>query len=279
MTPLRGHDLTRPDGTLRYWTTGPATAPTLVLLHGATLDHRAWTPQIDALRDRYHLVLPDLRAHGASTGAFTFEAAVLDVLALLDDLPAERTVLVGLSLGGNIAQEILRRDPDRVTALVAADTTCNTAARHPYAAAAGIAALSTHAMMAGADFARQAARATALTPQARQYALDANAHRPTREIVHILASLLGSALRPEPAYRSPVPALLLHGDQDRIGDIARGMRAWAQREPLAEHAVVPDAGHASNLDNPEAFTALVTAFLDGLAHPSAPRRPVLADAA
>lgn len=270
MRSLRPHDLVRPDATIRYWTAGPADAPTVLLLHGATLDHDAWLPQIDALQDRFHLVAPDLRAHGSSTGQFDFDAAVHDMLALLDELPDEQVVLVGLSLGGNIAQELVRRVPDRVRALVAADTTCNSAARHPFAASGGVAALQSHAMLAGSRFPRQAARAAAATPQARQYALDANAHRSNQETVRILVSLLTSALRPDPAYRLPVPALLVHGAQDRVGDIAAGMRTWAQREPSADYAVVPEAGHISNLDNPEAFTGLVATFLDGVLDPVRP---------
>jgi pimeloyl-ACP methyl ester carboxylesterase len=59
-----------------------------------------------------------------------------------------------------------------------------------------------------------------------------------------------------------VPTLLLHGEFDSIGDIATATAAWARREPLAEYAVVPAAGHASNLDSPEAFTGLLMAFLE-----------------
>jgi 3-oxoadipate enol-lactonase len=83
--------------------------------------------------------------------------------------------------------------------------------------------------------------------------------------VDILTSLLTSALRPEPSYRLPVPALLVHGERDQIGDIASTMRGWAEREPLARYAVIPDAGHASNLDNPDDFTDLLTAFIDDVA--------------
>jgi pimeloyl-ACP methyl ester carboxylesterase len=107
-------------------------------------------------------------------------------------------------------------------------------------------------------------RAIATSPQAQQYALEVNAHRSNQETVEILASLLTSASRPEPAYRLPVPALLVHGAQDRVGDIAAEMGAWSQREPLA---VIPNAAHISNLDNPVAFNALTTAFLDELLHP------------
>jgi 3-oxoadipate enol-lactonase len=49
---MNQRELIRPDATIRYWTGGQDTAPTLVLLHGATLDHQAWDPQVDALRPR-----------------------------------------------------------------------------------------------------------------------------------------------------------------------------------------------------------------------------------
>ena len=92
--------------------------------------------------------------------------------------------------------------------------------------------------------------------------MEVNAHRSTRETVAILTSLLTTALRSAPDYRLPVPTLLVHGQLDHIGDIATAMPAWAEREPLARYAVIPDAGHASNLDHPETFTALLTAFID-----------------
>jgi pimeloyl-ACP methyl ester carboxylesterase len=258
------HDLVRPDATIQYWVSGPAaqsTVPTVVLLHGATLDHHSWDPQVAALRDRFPLVAPDLRAHGESTGVFDFRAAVADIEALLEQLPGERFVLVGLSLGGNIAQEVVRRDPSRVSALVVADATCNTAARLPMEVAAGVTALRMQALLAGRNFARRAAEATGTAPEVQAYALEANAHRSNAETVAILESLLTGALRPDRTYRLPVPTLLIHGEADRIGDIAGGTAVWARREPLAEHAVIPRAGHASNLDNPEAFTEELGSFL------------------
>ena len=262
MVPLNEHVLLRADATIRYWTAGPAEATVIVLLHGATLDHQAWAPQTDALSRRFHVVVPDLRSHGASSGPFGFHAAVEDILALLDELPSRQIVLVGLSLGGNIAQEVLRREPDRAQALVAADTTCNTAARHPLAASLSVAAIQLQAAMAGDGFARQAAQATAVNPQVREYVMQVNADRSTQETVEILTSLLTTALHSAPEYRLPVPTLLVHGQHDRIGDIATAMPAWAEREPLARYAAIPDAGHASNLDQPETFTALVTGFVD-----------------
>jgi 3-oxoadipate enol-lactonase len=90
---------------------------------------------------------------------------VQDVLALLDQLPTTKVVLVGLSLGANIAQGVLHRKPDCANALVVADATCNTAARAPWAATMAVAALNAQAMLIGDDFGRVAARATAVDPR------------------------------------------------------------------------------------------------------------------
>jgi pimeloyl-ACP methyl ester carboxylesterase len=56
-----------------------------------------------------------------------------------------------------------------------------------------------------------------------------------------------------------VPTLLVNGADDRVGDIATGNREWAARDPMVE--LRPGAG-TSNQDNPAAFTAALTTFLD-----------------
>jgi pimeloyl-ACP methyl ester carboxylesterase len=261
---LKQHELVRTDMTIRYWTGGHDGGAPLVFLHGATLDHRSWTAQVDALRSRYRIVVPDLRAHGEShgTGPFTFGEAVDDVVALLDELDLDRIGLVGLSLGGNIAQEIVHRDPTRVAALVVADATCNTSARHEWQTSMAIAALAGLGIVAREPFLQATASVTARDAEAQRYVREVNASRSTHETLQILRAMLDEALHPDPAYRLPIPTLLMHGDGDQLGDIATGTRAWAAGEPLAEYVTVPRARHLSNQDNPEAFNAALISFLD-----------------
>ena len=102
---------------------------------------------------------------------------------------------------------------------------------------------------------QHAAEATSPNDDVRQYVLEVNEDRTTGEVVEILASLLEHALHPEPDYRLPVPTLLLVGDDDRIGDIVDGEPRVGGARQHVEHVVIPDAGHASNQDNPAAFTA------------------------
>jgi 3-oxoadipate enol-lactonase len=264
-TDTERRELIRPGATIAYWVSGPERAPVVLLLHGATLDHRAWDAQVDELTPQYRVVVPDLRGHGESTleGAFRFDDAVDDVAALLDAVDTGAPVaLGGLSLGGNIAQEIVHRDPQRIDALVVADSTCNTASRHPLAAPLTIAALSAMALGGRERFMQHAAAVTSPRDEVRQYVLDANEERTTLEVLQILTSLLDQALHPEPDYRLPVPTLLVNGADDRVGDIATGNQEWAVRDPMVELVVIPGAGHASNQDNPAAFTAALRAYLD-----------------
>ena len=264
-TDTERRELIRPGATIAYWVSGPERAPVVLLLHGATLDHRAWDAQVEDLTPRFRVVVPDLRGHGESTlkGAFRFDDAVDDVAALLDAVDTGAPVaLGGLSLGGNIAQEIVHRDPQRVDALVVADSTCNTASRHPLAAPLTIAALSAMALGGRERFMQHAAAVTSPHDDVRQYVLDANEDRTTLEVLQILTSLLDQALHPEPDYRLPIPTLLVNGADDRVGDIVTGSQEWAARDSMVELVVIPGAGHASNQDDPAAFTAALAAFLD-----------------
>jgi pimeloyl-ACP methyl ester carboxylesterase len=264
-TDTERRELIRPGATIAYWVSGPERAPVVLLLHGATLNHRAWDAQVDELTPQYRVVVPDLRGHGESTleGAFRFDDAVDDVAALLDAVDTGAPIaLGGLSLGGNIAQEIVHRDPQRVDALVVADSTCNTAWRHPLAAPLTVAALSAMALGGRERFMQHAAAVTSPHDDVRRYVLDANEDRTTLEVLQILSSLLDQALHPEPDYRLPIPTLLVNGADDRVGDIVTGSQEWAVRDPMVELVVIPGAGHASNQDNPAAFTAALTAFLD-----------------
>lgn len=261
---MTARTLDRPDATLSYWVEGPRRAPTVLLLHGAALDHRAWQPQVRVLRERYRVVTMDLRHHGASTasGAFRFSDAVDDVLALLETLEPRPLAVVGLSLGGNIAQEVVRRAPGRVDALVVADASCNSLARLPGQKAAALAAVRSLGWYPRRLFLHAAERVTARDRDARRYVRETTATMPQAATVAVLTSLLSNALRREPHYRLPVPTLIVHGAGDRVGDIAVGAKRWARRDPRAELVVIPSASHLSNLDAPEAFTEALVDFLD-----------------
>ena len=101
--------------------------PGLVFLHGAAGNHISWWQQLPAFRDRFRCVAIDHRGFGRSTDPRGESAArfVDDLEALLDELGIERTALVSQSMGGRSALGYAVRHPERVSALVLADTSAS----------------------------------------------------------------------------------------------------------------------------------------------------------
>ena len=93
----------------------------VLLIHGLAGDHKAWTPQVDALRDRYRVVAFDNRGAGQSTQreeAVSTKSMAEDTLALMDALSIDRAHIVGRSMGGAIAQHVALMQPTRIESLV-----------------------------------------------------------------------------------------------------------------------------------------------------------------
>jgi 3-oxoadipate enol-lactonase len=105
-------------GVLAYETRGAG--PPLVLLHGFSFDMRAWDAQIDRLAEHHRVIRYDLRGFGRSTLPCGNYSHSEDLGLLLEELAVEKPVLVGLSLGANVALEYSLRYPSKVRAQVLA---------------------------------------------------------------------------------------------------------------------------------------------------------------
>lgn len=97
----------------------------LVLLHGHPFNRSMWQDQKETLESICRVITPDLRGYGETTvvpGKTTMEEFAGDLAALLDALGIDRIILGGLSMGGQIVFEFYRQFPERVRALLLADT-------------------------------------------------------------------------------------------------------------------------------------------------------------
>lgn len=104
---------------------GAADRPTLVFSNSLGTDFRIWNRVVEALEDNYRIVLYDKRGHGLSEATpqpYRLSDHVNDLAALLDHLGIGASVIVGLSVGGMIAQGLATLRPDLVRALVLCDT-------------------------------------------------------------------------------------------------------------------------------------------------------------
>lgn len=122
---------------IAYEVRGPVLTkrPTLPLIQGLGFGASGLGAAIRRLRRRFRLVLVDNRGVGRSAaGSVSVPAMVGDVLAVLDDTGIGAAHVLGASLGGMIAQDLVVRYPERVEKLVLACTTPGVAVRLPHAA-------------------------------------------------------------------------------------------------------------------------------------------------
>ena len=103
-----------------YSVAGPEDAPVVVLSNSLGATRAMWDPQVPALAERYRVISYDTRGHGDSpspAGPYTLDDLVDDLVALLDEVGAERAHVAGLSLGGMTALRLAAREPGRVDRL------------------------------------------------------------------------------------------------------------------------------------------------------------------
>lgn len=239
--------------------------PPVILLHGWTLDHRMWAPQVDGLAEEYFLVVPDRRGAGRATAPADLAREAEDVIAIADSLGIDRFALVGLSQGAAVALDVARRFGARLTSVVASG------APLPALVAREEAIDLDHfrALVANGDLERLRAEWSRHPLMATQSA-DARA-----QMIEILTDYDGRDLMArsdlpdfprEAMAKLAVPVLAMTGAHDTPWRRACA-EALAKTAPRAIHALVPGAGHLANADNPARFNALVASFLKSCADP------------
>jgi pimeloyl-ACP methyl ester carboxylesterase len=233
--------------------------PPLILTHGYSSTSAMWQGQVTALSKQHKLVLWDMRGHGQSDypedpAAYSETLTVGDIAALLDEVGAKTAIVGGLSLGGYMSLAFYRAHPERVAALLIIDT--------------------------GPGFKKDDAREawnrrafdTAERFEREGLEVLQSASRERSTVSHRDATGLARAARGMLTQRDArviellpnikVPSLIVVGADDT--PFLAASDYMAAKIPGAKKVVIPAAGHAVNIDQPQVFIDAVLPFLDSL---------------
>ena len=255
---------------LNYVDTGGTGTPVL-LVHGFPLNLTMWQPQIDALGQRWRLIVPDLKGAGQSEGPddpsqYTMDSYADELKGLLDELEIDKVVLAGLSMGGYVVFAFLRKYADSVHALVLADTR---AEADPPEGVEKRTTQQEQVRNEGIDGLVEALSGALLSDATKQKRPDVQ--QTVRDVMDnppksFIGELEAMKTRPDSSdglSSIGVPTLIIVGEDDAITppDASRKMHEHIAGSRLV---VLPEAGHLSNLEAPDAFNGALAEFLEGL---------------
>lgn len=256
--------------TVNYTDTGGSGTP-VVLLHAFPFNSVMWEPQLESLGDKFRFIAPDLKGFGdteAPEGAsgYSMDAYADDVKALVDGLGIERLVLAGLSMGGYIALAYMRKYAAGVTGLVLADTRAESdppegkekrSNQQKQVMQEGTAGLIEG--LTGALLAESTRTNKPDVVKKAQAAMD----NPAAGFIGALEAMKNRIDSTEGLAQIDVPTLIIVGENDAITppEAARKLHEHIGGSQLV---VVPEAGHISNMESPEAFNGALGEFLNRL---------------
>ncbi|HKS83938.1 MAG TPA: alpha/beta fold hydrolase [Pseudolabrys sp.] len=239
----------------------------VIMLHGIGGNRINWTDQIHCLMPYFHVAAWDARGYGESDdyeGPLNFADYADDLARVLDHFRASRAHVIGLSMGGRIAMDFAARYSERLATLVL----CNTHkgfATMPEERIRAFIASRKEPLLGGKepkDIAETVARSL-VGPKASESAFRRLVESMNRLHKESYIKSIEASVRMDPRSdlaRIKVPTLVVVGADDKLTppEVAAEIAAEI---PAAKLAVIPDAGHLVNIEQPGPFNSIVLEFL------------------
>ncbi|MGH6932193.1 MAG: 3-oxoadipate enol-lactonase [Dongiaceae bacterium] len=250
---------------IEYRVDGRVKAPAVVLSHSLATNMSMWGPQVPVLARDYLVISYDMRGHGRSdapAGPYDFRMLAQDVIGLLDHLDIDRAAFVGISIGGMIGQMLAIHHRSRLAAALLCSTTSQISEQ-----VRGLWDQRIAAVEAGGMASQVAATLD------RWFTEPYRAAHP--DIMDWVGEMIGTT--PVAGFvgcgraiqnldvagglgRITTPTLVLPGEKDP-GMPPTVSEAVHRAIAGSEFAIVPDASHLANIQQPEAFNRLAGRFL------------------
>lgn len=243
--------------------------PAILFVHGFPLDRTMWRHLIAPLTG-WRRIAPDLRGMGLSdtpSGGYTMGEYADDLASLLDMLAVDEAVVCGLSMGGYVAFELVRRHPEKIRALILANTRAEPDSPEGKASrddmirlverdgSAAIADLLIPKLLAPSSLSAM--------PQVVEHLRTMIAGSPPAGIIGALEAMRDRADSTPLLEDITVPTLVVAGQEDRLIPTEYS-RSLSDVIPGAQFTIIPEAGHLTPMEQPIATSRVVGEFLESI---------------
>lgn len=250
---------------IHYWFRKGSEDKWVLFFHGAGMDHTMYEAQFNLFDSTYNIIAWDARGHGLSKlehgRKFNFSDMISDCKKLYELYHIRKAILIGQSMGGNLAQEIAYYSPELVEKLVLIDCTNNT----------GVLTRIEKMMLRSSRFIFACypwemlknimAKASADIDNVRDYIYKCFCKLDKQTFIDIMMDMIVSCLHEDAGYRFRQPVLLLCGVDDKLGNIKKVAGPWVKEDSNITFYMIEHAGHNSNQDQPELVNKLISGFL------------------
>jgi len=230
--------------------------PAILLTHGYSATSQMWAGQVDALSKGHTLIAWDMRGHGQSdypedARAYSEATTVADMAAILDAVGAREAVIGGLSLGGYMSLAFHLAHPERTRALLIIDTGPG------YRSDDAREGWNRNALATADRYEREGLGNLARGSVEMRTSRHRDATGLARAARGMLTQKDARVISSLPSIS--VPAIVVVGANDT--PFLAASDYMTAKIPGAQKVVIPDAGHAANIDQPAAFNATIVGFL------------------
>ncbi len=250
-----------------YLEAGSPTGFPLIFIHGFPFNKWMWEKQLAAIKENYRLIAYDVRGHGeteAGTPKFSISQFADDLISLMDELHIEKAIVAGLSMGGYIALHAIKKHPDRFAGLLLCDTQC-----------AADSAEAKEKRTKTIDFIQRNGLEVYAQESLKNLFAPASLERKMNEVLFIEETILKSkpenicltlqalADRKETCSslkKIKIPVAILVGKEDKVTTPETAEKIHQSIKGSALH-IIEEAGHLSNLENPDLFNEYLLEFL------------------
>jgi len=241
--------------------------PPVVLGHSFLCSGEMWESQVPVLADRYRVINIDERGHGRSGNLaepFDLYNMVDDVVAVLDHLGIESAVWAGLSIGGMVAMRAAITVPNRVSGLILVDT--HAGAETPYkklkyrAMAIGVKTIGTRPFLPAISKLMFGITTRRRDPELVKVWEERFASVDVPSMLLGLRALVRRDSVVDRLRSIEIPSLVIVGDED-VSLPVTCSKEIADSLPNSSLVVIPESGHLSSLEQPEAVTKAMQRFL------------------